>query len=134
MRTTKRLAAKLALPISLMCVALSFSAAADNVELQNFPPTARGFQVLPTDLHVHTIFSDAYVWPKLRVEEALEEGLAAFAMTDHVETTLAPQLVKDQNTGRLDKNQAFALADRQVRDGSLPVTVIPGAELTRGIG
>jgi len=117
-----------------MCVALSFSAAADNVELQNFPPTARGFQVLPTDLHVHTIFSDAYVWPNLRVEEALEEGLAAFAMTDHVETTLAPQLVKDQNTGRLDKNQAFALADRQVRDGSLPVTVIPGAELTRGIG
>lgn len=133
MLAIERPAARLALTLCLMA-ALSAAATADTVALQNFPPTARGFQVLATDLHVHTIFSDAYVWPNLRVEEALEEGLAAFAMTDHVETTLAPQLHKQKSTGLLDKNQAFVLADRQVRDSGLPLTVIPGAELTRGIG
>ncbi|HEY0941328.1 MAG TPA: hypothetical protein VGE08_14610 [Steroidobacter sp.] len=134
MRAIHRLAAVPALLVSSMVAALLPAAAAEPIALQSFPPTARGFQVLAVDLHVHTIFSDAYVWPNLRVEEALNEGLAAIAITDHAETTLATQLITQPDTGLLDKNQAFVLADRQVRDGGLPLTVIPGAELTRGIG
>jgi len=134
MRAIMRLAAVPALIVSAMVATPSPAPAAEPIALQNFPPTARGFQVLAGDLHVHTIFSDAYVWPNLRVEEALDEGLAAIAITDHAETTLATQLITSADTGLLDKNQAFVLADRQVRDGGLPLTVIAGVELTRGIG
>jgi len=134
MVTIVKLAAMPALIVSSMLATLVPVAAAEPIALQSFPPTARGFQVLATDLHVHTIFSDAYVWPNLRVEEALDEGLAAIAITDHAETTLATQLIRQPDNDLLDKNQAFVLAERQVRDGGLPLTVIAGAELTRGIG
>ena len=37
------------------------------------------------DLHTHSVFSDGHVWPRIRVEEALRDGLDGLAVTEHVE-------------------------------------------------
>ena len=34
---------------------------------------------------MHTVFSDGVVWPHIRVDEALAEGLDVISITDHVE-------------------------------------------------
>ncbi len=48
-------------------------------------PEVDGYQVLKCDFHTHTVFSDGYVWPTIRAQEAWEEGLDAIALTEHVE-------------------------------------------------
>ncbi|MFR5271061.1 MAG: hypothetical protein ACLTGI_11695 [Hoylesella buccalis] len=48
-------------------------------------PEVNGYQLLKCDFHQHTVFSDGYVWPNVRNQEAWEEGLDAFALTDHIE-------------------------------------------------
>ena len=48
-------------------------------------PDVPGYETLKVDLHIHTVFSDGDVWPTVRVEEAVRDGLDAVAMTDHLE-------------------------------------------------
>ena len=48
-------------------------------------PEVNGYQLLKCDFHQHTVFSDGHVWPNVRNQEAWEEGLDAFALTDHIE-------------------------------------------------
>jgi hypothetical protein len=48
-------------------------------------PDVEGFKVLKGDFHIHTLFSDGKVMPETRVEEAVQNGLDAIAITDHVE-------------------------------------------------
>ena len=49
-----------------------------------FPDTA-DYQTLAVDLHTHSVFSDGHVWPNIRVAEALQDGLDAIAITEHLE-------------------------------------------------
>ena len=68
----------------ILSAALTFgaqSARAENVA--TFPDMLDGRKVLAVDLHAHTVFSDGRVWPNVRVDEALREGLSGFAFTDH---------------------------------------------------
>ncbi len=55
----------------------------------NFPtfdiPDIPGYFTMKCDFHMHTIFSDGRVWPDIRVNEAIAEGLDAISITDHVE-------------------------------------------------
>lgn len=46
-------------------------------------PDIPGYHAYKADLHMHTIFSDAQVTPKMRVIEALMEDLDILAITDH---------------------------------------------------
>ncbi|MEN8203760.1 MAG: Sb-PDE family phosphodiesterase [Bacteroidota bacterium] len=48
-------------------------------------PDIPGYHTLKCDFHMHTIFSDGVVWPYVRVDEALAEGLDVISITDHVE-------------------------------------------------
>jgi hypothetical protein len=48
-------------------------------------PDLPGYQTLKCDFHMHTVFSDAAVWPPVRVDEAWRQGLDAISVTDHVE-------------------------------------------------
>ena len=48
-------------------------------------PDVQGYQTLVVDLHTHSVFSDGHVWPKIRVEEALRDGLDGLAITEHLE-------------------------------------------------
>ena len=49
-----------------------------------FPDTEQ-YVTLVVDLHTHSVFSDGHVWPKIRVAEALRDGLDALAITEHLE-------------------------------------------------
>ena len=50
----------------------------------NFPDIL-GYKTLKCDLHMHTVFSDGAVWPTVRVDEAVREGLDVIAISDHIE-------------------------------------------------
>ena len=40
-------------------------------------PDVEGYEILVLDPHTHSVFSDGHVWPRVRVEEALRDGLDA---------------------------------------------------------
>lgn len=66
----------------LLSVLAGAQAAADRII--RFPDIP-GYRTLRGDFHQHTVFSDGKVWPNLRVEECVRDGLDAMAITDHLE-------------------------------------------------
>jgi hypothetical protein len=90
-----------------------------------FPQTPSGGQILPVDLHTHSVFSDGNVWPSIRVEEAEKDGLAAMAVTEHVE--YQPHAADIPHP---DRNRAFAIAQAASKKD---VLIINGAEITRSM-
>jgi hypothetical protein len=92
------------------------------IEFPNIP----GFQTLKCDFHMHTVFSDGNVWPTIRVEEALKDGLDAIAMTEHLEY----QPHKD-DIPHPDRNRAFDIASKFAQ--SYDLIVVRGSEITRGM-
>ncbi len=50
-----------------------------------FFPDLDNYRTLLTDFHQHTVFSDGNVWPTIRVEEAIRDGLDAISLTEHLE-------------------------------------------------
>jgi len=111
--------------------AASAPAAQGNPEIQAqaearrivFPDTA-AHKTLVVDLHTHTVFSDGHVWPKIRVGEALRDGLDAMAVTEHLEYQ-----AHIADIPHPDRNRAYAetLAAAEGSD----LMVIAGSELTR---
>ena len=99
------------------------SAAGDARKIE-FPDTP-GYQTMVVDLHTHSVFSDGHVWPRIRVEEALRDGLDAMAVTEHLE--YQPHLADIPHP---DRNRAFAEA--QAAAEGTPLMVIAGSEITRG--
>lgn len=89
----------------------------------SFPDTA-GYLTLVIDPHTHSVFSDGHVWPRIRVGEALRDGLDAYAVTEHLE--YQPHLADIPHP---DHNQSFREAESAARGSDL--IVIPGAEITR---
>ena len=89
----------------------------------NFPNTDR-YQVVITDLHTHSVFSDGAVWPNVRVEEAVRDGVDMMAVTEHLE--YQPHI---DDIPHPDRNRSFEIADEISRNKDL--VVIAGAEITR---
>ena len=89
----------------------------------SFPDT-RDYLTLTVDLHTHSVFSDGHVWPRVRVGEALRDGLDGLAITEHLEWQ--PHL---QDIPHPDRNRAFHEAVSAAEGHDL--IVIPGAEITR---
>ncbi len=77
---SRRLCQILVWPATL--AALTVASAADRVI--RFPDLP-GYRTLKADFHQHTVFSDGKVWPNIRVEESVRDGLDAMAITDHLE-------------------------------------------------
>jgi predicted metal-dependent phosphoesterase TrpH len=88
-------------------------------------PDTEAYQVLVVDPHTHSVFSDGHVWPRVRVEEALRDGLDAVAITEHLE--YQPHL---SDIPHPDRNRAYKDAASAAEDHDL--MVIAGAEITRG--
>lgn len=99
----------------------------------SFPDTDDGAHVLPVDFHLHTVWSDGAVWPTIRVDEAMAEGLAAIAITDHIEALAYEKYFAKDESGLLDLNRSYAIAHNYAK-GAGAVNVIQGAEITRGFG
>ncbi len=88
-------------------------------------PDTQDYQTLVVDLHTHSVFSDGHVWPKIRVEEALRDGLDAMAVTEHLEYQphIADIPHPDRNRAITETREAAANSD---------LMVIAGSEITRG--
>jgi hypothetical protein len=88
-----------------------------------FPDTSE-YRTLAVDLHTHSVFSDGHVWPKIRVEEALRDGLDALAITEHLEyQPHRADLIHP------DRNRSFEIAKDAAENQ--PLIVIAGSEITR---
>lgn len=87
-------------------------------------PDVEGRETLQVDLHTHTVFSDGSVWPDIRVQEALRDGLDAVAMTDHLE--YQPH---QEDIPHPDRNRSYQVARQEAEDHDL--LVIKGSEITR---
>ena len=80
---------------------------------------------LVVDLHTHSVFSDGHVWPRIRVAEAMRDGLDALAITEHLEWQ--PHLVDIPHP---DRNRSFNEAVASLPEGS-DLILIAGSEITR---
>ena len=85
-----------------------------------------GYELIATDLHIHTVFSDGSVWPDIRVSEAIREGLDLISITDHLE--YQPH---KSDIPHPDRNRSFEIANAAAT--KKPLSVIRGAEIARSM-
>jgi len=87
-------------------------------------PDIPGYKSMKCDLHQHTVFSDGKVWPDIRVQESLMDGLDAISLTEHLEY----QPHKD-DIPHPDRNRSYEIALKEAKDHDL--IIIRGSEITR---
>ncbi|NKB88980.1 MAG: PHP domain-containing protein [Acidobacteria bacterium] len=89
-------------------------------------PDVPGYGTYVVDLHIHSVFSDGSVWPDIRVQEAVRDGLDLLAVTEHLE--YQPHLADIPHP---DRNRSFEISERAV--GQSDLIVVNGAEITRSM-
>lgn len=89
-------------------------------------PDIPGYRTLKCDFHIHTVFSDGSVWPDIRIEEALRDGLDAVSMTEHLE--YQPHKADIPHP---DRNRSHDLALKSAAESGL--IVVRGSEITRSM-
>lgn len=87
-------------------------------------PDLEDYKTLKCDLHIHTVFSDGNVWPTIRVEEALKDGLDAISLTEHLE--YQPH---KSDIPHPDRNRSFHIAKEFAK--AYDLLIIHGCEITR---
>lgn len=87
-------------------------------------PEIKGYITLKCDFHQHTVFSDGSVWPDIRVQEALMDGLDAISLTEHLEY----QPHKD-DIPHPDRNRSYDIALKEAENHDL--IIVKGSEITR---
>ena len=87
-------------------------------------PDVDGYVTLKTDFHIHTVFSDGSVWPDIRIQDAVKDGLDAISLTEHLE--YQPH---KKDLPHPDRNRSFELATEMAKPHDL--LIIHGAEITR---
>jgi len=87
-------------------------------------PDIPGYKTLKCDFHQHTVFSDGSVWPDIRVQEALLDGLDAISLTEHLEY----QPHKD-DIPHPDRNRSYHIAIEEAANHDL--IIVKGSEITR---
>lgn len=85
-------------------------------------PDIPGYKTLKCDFHLHTVFSDGSVWPNLRVNEAIRDGLDVIAMTDHIDYEAFPEFIDK------DYNKPYEIALKAAENKDL--IVINGGEIS----
>ncbi len=89
-------------------------------------PDVPGYRTLVADLHMHTVFSDGSVWPTIRVQEAIRDGLDVIATTEHLEY----QPHRD-DLPHPDRNRSFEIMREAA--GRADLLVVNGSEITRSM-
>ena len=95
-------------------------------------PASNGktYKVLKGDFHIHTLFSDGQVMPRVRVQEAVHNGLDCISITDHIE--YRPFIGGDGfklAEGNDDHNIAYKTAKPEAERSNL--ILIQGTEITK---
>jgi hypothetical protein len=98
-----------------------FSQTVKKINIPNIP----GYVTLKGDFHIHTVFSDGEVWPTVRVDEAVREGLDVIAITDHIE--YRPHLSDVPS----DHNRSFDIAKPHADKKN--IILIKASEITRSM-
>jgi hypothetical protein len=86
-------------------------------------PDLPGYVTLKCDFHMHTVFSDGDVWPIVRIDEALRDGLDAISITDHLEYNPKEDFIP------VDQNAAWKIGEEYARNRNL--ILVHGTEITR---
>ncbi len=86
-------------------------------------PDLPGYVTLKCDFHLHTVFSDGEVWPTVRIDEALRDGLDAVSITDHIEYTPKKDFIP------VDHNAGWKVAEAYAKERNL--ILVHGTEITR---
>ncbi|UJH66672.1 Sb-PDE family phosphodiesterase [Allomuricauda sp. SCSIO 65647] len=108
----------------LLCFSLSAQNHSHTGSGAIFFPDIPGYKTLKADLHQHTVFSDGYVWPTIRVMEALRDSLDVISLTEHLE--YQPHKVDIPHP---DRNRSYELALQEAKEHDL--MIINGSEITR---
>ncbi|MEE2876216.1 MAG: Sb-PDE family phosphodiesterase [Candidatus Neomarinimicrobiota bacterium] len=87
-------------------------------------PDVPGYKTLICDLHIHTVFSDGDVWPNIRVDEAIRDGLDVIAITDHLEYQPHKEDIPNP-----DRNRSHVIASK--RGEGHNIIILNGSEITR---
>lgn len=89
-------------------------------------PNVSGYLTLKSDLHIHTVFSDGSVWPDIRVQEAIRDGLDVISLTEHLEYQPHKDDIPHPN-----RNRSYELALRLAENSDL--MIVRGSEITRSM-
>lgn len=87
-------------------------------------PDIAGYKTLKCDFHIHTVFSDGNVWPTIRVEEAIKDGLDVISLTEHLE--YQPHKADIPHP---DRNRSFHIAKEFAK--AYDIMIVHGCEITR---
>ena len=93
-------------------------------------PDGEQYKVLKADFHMHTLFSDGTVMPRDRVIEAVDNGLDAISITDHIEHRPfigRGVLILAENND--DHNRPYDLARAEAANRN--VILVRGTEITK---
>jgi histidinol phosphatase-like PHP family hydrolase len=107
----------------IIILILAFSLTAYSQKKTINIPDIPGFVTLKCDLHIHTVFSDGDVWPDVRIDEAIRDGLDAIAIADHLEYTPKKDYIPT------DFNAAWKIGENYARERNF--ILIHAAEVTR---
>ncbi len=90
-------------------------------------PDVPGYRVLKCDFHQHAIFSDGKVYPSIRVEESLKDGLDVMSITEHLE--YQPHKADIPHP---DRNRAYQIAlETKKNKNDTTLIIVNGSEITR---
>lgn len=112
------------LVILLLCVITSAVSVNGQRKIVNLPDLP-GYFTLKCDFHLHTVFSDGNVWPTIRIDEALRDGLDVISITDHLEYTPHKDFIP------VDHNAAWKIAEVYAMERNL--ILVHGTEITRSM-
>ena len=107
--------------ISLLLTTLTLTSSGQR-KIVNLPDIP-GYVTLKCDFHMHSVFSDGNVWPTVRIDEALRDGLDAIAITDHLEYTPKKDFIP------VDHNAAWKIGENYAMERNL--ILVHGTEITR---
>ena len=113
-----------------MAIAGAITASAQLTPNKIVVPDIPGYQTLKGDFHIHTVFTDATVWPVTRVHEAIWEGLDVIAITEHIDTRHQKYVNQGVFTEKCDRNFSYELAKKAAGKNLL---VVHGGEISRGM-
>ena len=108
----------------LLLLAFTCQVHAQDIDRKIQFPDTKLYKTLKCDFHIHTTFSDGSVWPDIRVEEALRDGLDAIALTEHLE--YQPHL---EDIPHPDRNRSYEIAKEVAKPHDL--LIIHATEITR---
>ncbi|HEX2964465.1 MAG TPA: Sb-PDE family phosphodiesterase [Syntrophorhabdaceae bacterium] len=121
MGRSKRIFSAGRLSLALFLILLTVTTGFGQRKIINLP-NIPGYVTLKCDFHLHTVFSDGNVWPIMRIDEAVRDGLDAIAITDHLGAAARKEFIPP------DDNAAWKIGEKYAKENNL--ILIHGTEIT----